>query len=427
VPRFTDRAFAMPAQARTSRTASKRTAQPSPSPLSQILQLRAAKAARAERASAATSRDGLPGALKAGVEQLSGIAMDDVRVYRNSPEPAKLGAAAYTQRSDIHVGPGQERHLAHEAWHVVQQKQGRVRATVQAKSVPVNDEPGLEREADMMGVRAESAGLASPGPTAPHRGALSFRMSIGSAGQGGAGAVQRKILVGSKEYQPSGAVTLMKELAKNSNVSDESIETAAALWNEQDFKFHGELDVLPLLQAWTYKSRALGRQGQGGREYGRSSAFADLAEAKTMVNLSNVKIDSNTEKNRPGFLYRAMTPKEFGNLKSQKKLVPVDENAYLGLSVNPHYSAGAMTKDGLSHLVEFQFTSQTVHNALITAFEGGKIEGTAKEEGFAVSKDMSTRSIGLGPKGNASDELKKSFNDWLGNGTIQWRLLRLIK
>jgi hypothetical protein len=26
--------------------------------------------------------------------------------------------------ADIHIGPGQEKHLAHEAWHTVQQKQG---------------------------------------------------------------------------------------------------------------------------------------------------------------------------------------------------------------------------------------------------------------------------------------------------------------
>ncbi|MEM7041075.1 MAG: DUF4157 domain-containing protein [Bacteroidota bacterium] len=36
-------------------------------------------------------------------------------------------AHAYDQGTDIHIGPGQEKHLPHEAWHVVQQKQGRVR------------------------------------------------------------------------------------------------------------------------------------------------------------------------------------------------------------------------------------------------------------------------------------------------------------
>jgi hypothetical protein len=99
----------------------------------------------------AANRTGLPDRLKTGVEAASGLAMDDVRVHRNSPEPAKLGALAYTQGSDIHLGPGQEEHLPHEAWHVVQQKQRRVRATTQMKGIGVNDDTALEREADHMG------------------------------------------------------------------------------------------------------------------------------------------------------------------------------------------------------------------------------------------------------------------------------------
>jgi len=55
-------------------------------------------------------------------------------------EPAKLGALAYARGSDIHLGPGQEQHLAHEAWHVVQQKQGRVAATAQLKGAGLKHE-----------------------------------------------------------------------------------------------------------------------------------------------------------------------------------------------------------------------------------------------------------------------------------------------
>ena len=97
---------------------------------------------------------GLPDTLKAGVEALSGIMLDDVRVHYNSPEAAGLGALAYAQGSDIHVGPGQERHLPHEAWHTVQQKQGRVRPTAQIKGAAVNDDAGLEAEADALGAAA---------------------------------------------------------------------------------------------------------------------------------------------------------------------------------------------------------------------------------------------------------------------------------
>ena len=97
----------------------------------------------------------LPSQLKSGIENLSGISMDDVKVHYNSSKPAQLYAHAYAQGTDIHLGPGQEKHLPHEAWHVVQQKQGRVKPTMQMKGkVNVNDDVGLEREADVMGVKA---------------------------------------------------------------------------------------------------------------------------------------------------------------------------------------------------------------------------------------------------------------------------------
>ncbi len=105
---------------------------------------------------------GLPHPLRAGIESLSGISMDNVRVHYNSSRPPELNALAYAQGTDIHLAPGQERHLPHEAWHVVQQAQGRVRPTAQLKEgIPVNDDQGLEREADTMGAKALSmpAGL----------------------------------------------------------------------------------------------------------------------------------------------------------------------------------------------------------------------------------------------------------------------------
>ncbi|MEA3031645.1 MAG: hypothetical protein QOG13_2970 [Sphingomonadales bacterium] len=142
------------------------------------------------------NRTGLPDRLKAGVESLSGLAMDDVRVHFDSAKPAQLEALAYTQGSEIHVGPGQERHLPHEAWHVVQQKQGRVRPTIQTKGVTINDDAALEREADLLGgqAAAKSAELprgpqeAAPGPPDESR------------ELGGAQPVQRTILMAGKSY-----------------------------------------------------------------------------------------------------------------------------------------------------------------------------------------------------------------------------------
>lgn len=98
---------------------------------------------------------GLPDHLKAGIENLSGYSMDGVNVHYNSNKPAQLQAHAFAQGNDIHLASGQEKHLPHEAWHVVQQKQGRVQATFQLKDkVSVNDDAGLENEADVMGAKA---------------------------------------------------------------------------------------------------------------------------------------------------------------------------------------------------------------------------------------------------------------------------------
>ncbi|MBE9541804.1 MAG: DUF4157 domain-containing protein, partial [Proteobacteria bacterium] len=96
------------------------------------------------------NKTGLPDNLKTGIENLSGYSMDDVKVHYNSSKPAQLQAHAYAQGTDIHVASGQEKHLPHEAWHVVQQKQERVKPTMEMKrKVNINDDTGLEEEADV--------------------------------------------------------------------------------------------------------------------------------------------------------------------------------------------------------------------------------------------------------------------------------------
>lgn len=97
----------------------------------------------------------LPAPLKTGLEALSNIDMSDVKVHYNSGKPEEVGALAFTQGNDIHIAPGQEKHLPHEGWHAVQQKQGRVRETSQMKTgIAVNDNEELEKEADLMGKKA---------------------------------------------------------------------------------------------------------------------------------------------------------------------------------------------------------------------------------------------------------------------------------
>lgn len=100
------------------------------------------------------NKTGLPDKLKAGIETLSGLSMDDVKAHYHSAKPAQLQALAYTQGQDIYVGPGQEQHLPHEGWHTVQQMQGRVKPTMQAQGVSLNEDEGLEHEADVMATKA---------------------------------------------------------------------------------------------------------------------------------------------------------------------------------------------------------------------------------------------------------------------------------
>ena len=120
-----------------------------------------------------TSTSPLPLALRAGIAQWSGLDLGEVKVHRNSTRPAALGALAFAQGSEIHLGPGQDPHLPHEAWHLVQQAQGRVPQTTSLAGVAINDQPALEQEADAMGARlgrAEGPGGATALDAQPRAG-----------------------------------------------------------------------------------------------------------------------------------------------------------------------------------------------------------------------------------------------------------------
>jgi hypothetical protein len=141
---------------------------------------------------------GLPDQLKTGIENLSGHSMDDVKVHYNSSKPAQLQAHAYAQGNQIHLAPGQEKHLPHEAWHVVQQKQGRVKPTIQFQhKININDDAGLEKEADMMGEKA-----------------MGFKSTTGSVNN-------RKLIIASLTNQP---VQKVKSIQVNKSISQELID-----------------------------------------------------------------------------------------------------------------------------------------------------------------------------------------------------------
>lgn len=101
-----------------------------------------------------TNNTGLPDNLKTGMENLSGMNLDHVNTHYNSSKPAAVQAHAYAQGSEIHLASGQEKHLPHELAHVVQQAQGRVKPTTAVNGMAVNDNVGLETEADRLGEKA---------------------------------------------------------------------------------------------------------------------------------------------------------------------------------------------------------------------------------------------------------------------------------
>lgn len=91
---------------------------------------------------------GIPTQMKLDFERRSGLSFDDVRVHYNSDKPAQLQALAYTQGTQVYVGPGQERHLPHELGHVVQQKHENIKADTVYNGVPINTSQYLEHLAN---------------------------------------------------------------------------------------------------------------------------------------------------------------------------------------------------------------------------------------------------------------------------------------
>ncbi|MEO5641905.1 MAG: DUF4157 domain-containing protein [Bacteroidia bacterium] len=88
----------------------------------------------------------------------------DVNIHVGS-KASSVGALAYAQGNDIHFAQGKfnpesssgQQLLGHELAHVVQQRQGRVKATTSVNGLPVNDDRSLEKEADTMGAKAAAA------------------------------------------------------------------------------------------------------------------------------------------------------------------------------------------------------------------------------------------------------------------------------
>ncbi len=105
---------------------------------------------------------GIPDNVQAKMESALNTSFSDVKVHANSSKATDVGALAYTQGTDVHFAPGQyspgtssgQKLLGHELTHVVQQSEGRVEPTGEVAGMPLNDNPALEKEADILGAKA---------------------------------------------------------------------------------------------------------------------------------------------------------------------------------------------------------------------------------------------------------------------------------
>lgn len=103
----------------------------------------------------------IPAPLRTQMESALNANFANVRIHEGN-HVASVGAIAYTQGNHVHFAPGQfdpgtragKALLGHELGHVVQQRQGRVKPTTQINGLPVNDQPALEHEADVLGQKA---------------------------------------------------------------------------------------------------------------------------------------------------------------------------------------------------------------------------------------------------------------------------------
>ncbi len=135
----------------------------------------------------------LPDPIRLPMQRASGYDLSPVRVHEG-PEAEALGAIAFTRGIDLFFRPGAfdpdsasgRRLIGHELAHVVQQGQGRVAASGLVNGVAINDDAGLEGEADALAERALGHDLAERPAAAAAAPALAPL-------PGGGGVVQRAI------------------------------------------------------------------------------------------------------------------------------------------------------------------------------------------------------------------------------------------
>lgn len=163
----------------------------------------------------------MPDAVKQKMEAFFKADFSNVRIFQGM-QAQSIGAHAFTMGSDIYFAPGQyapdsprgQQLLGHELAHVVQQRQGRVRAPQGQGTVVVND-LALEAEADRLGSRA--AAFRSPVQAKMAKAGLPH--AVGQALALQARQASHKLLIGAYMHQGAGAARLPPDLAGHAFVS----------------------------------------------------------------------------------------------------------------------------------------------------------------------------------------------------------------
>ena len=189
-----------------------------------------------------TRNGALPSHIQNNAEALSGFSLDHVNVHYNSDQPSQLNAHAFAQGSDIHLASGQEKHLPHEAWHVVQQMQGRVSSNGEIGTEKVNNDPSLENEADNMASKLRNSKVNSV--NSPYQ----LKKSNDDSNSNN---IQRKVRTGGgakkvdeKKYQLGGSKESAGSKHKVSDLINDNVKRVFTSENEMENYANGATDYI---------------------------------------------------------------------------------------------------------------------------------------------------------------------------------------
>ncbi len=240
------------------------------------IQKKSSRTRTMQRQSATSAQ--LPTLVQSKMEGAMGADFSGVNIHTESQQASNVGALAFAQGNDVHFAPGQydpqstsgQELIGHELAHVVQQREGRVQPTTQAKGVPVNDDKGLEAEADSMGQKAAQfqADTTVTKPKSPNFSSIQPMQLSSSTGvlQLALNATQKQRLIdklGNPKYKKIAALNLEETFNK---YPDERLESYK-LMAHSDFD-----DVLQVIKS----QKPEGILGSLGEKGGALGGTADL-------------------------------------------------------------------------------------------------------------------------------------------------------